>query len=287
MLIYLAHPIDQRKNKIKNGLDRHVESIKHSITNTAHHIYHPAGAFKIGRKATVDWTVEHINKQAQDASDALLVVLPKDTPTWGVPVEIERARANGQPVAILSDAPQTWSMPTDDPNVQWYYPDPGNTIKAIKWMETKYTPRRRDLGTVKWTKNADGGQEPTRAYPDDAGFDLYVSTSVTIPPQSFEDVHTDVSMELPSDSWGMLTGRSSTLRKKGLLVNQGIIDTGYRGELFIGCWNLTDKPVTLEPGDRVGQIIVLTNRTAALSLTQVDTLSSHQRGLKGFGSTGN
>ena len=286
MLIYLAHPIDQRKNKIKNGLDRHVESIKHSITNTAHHIYHPAGAFKIGLNAQVDWTVERINKQAQDASDALLVVLPKDTPTWGVPVEIERARANGQPVAILSNADRTWSMPLDEEKVQWYYPDPGNTIKAIQWLETQYTPKRQDQNAVKWTPTGVGGQEPTRAYPDDAGFDLYVSARITIPPQSFMDVHTDVAMELPSDCWGMLTGRSSTLRNKGLLVNQGVIDTGYRGELFIGCWNLTNKPVTLEVGDRVGQLIVLTNRTAALTLTETDALSSHARGLQGFGSTG-
>lgn len=286
MLIYLAHPIDQRKNKLKNDLDRQIERIKHSLVGSHHHLYHPGGAFKVGRKAEVDWTIEHINKQAQDASDVVLVVLPKDTPTWGVPVEIERARITGQPVAILSDVKPTWSMPTNDPNVKWYYPDPGNTLKAINWLESKHTPKRHDLGVAKWTPTRPGGQEPTRAYADDAGFDLYVSSTVTIEPGTFADVHTDVAMELPKDSWGLLTGRSSTLRNKGLLVNQGVIDTGYRGELFIGCWNLTNQPVTLDVGDRVGQLIVLTNRTAALDLVKTEALSGHPRGLNGFGSTG-
>jgi dUTP pyrophosphatase len=84
----------------------------------------------------------------------------------------------------------------------------------------------------------------------------------------------------------MLTGRSSTLRTKGLLVNQGIIDPGYRGELYIGCWNMTSNPITVHPGDRIGQLIIMCNRTAQVSLVESDHLSYHPRGTKGFGSTG-
>lgn len=288
MLIYLAHPIDNRTNKLKDDLDRRVDNIRHSIKGTGHHLYHPGGAFAVGGKSTPDWTIEHINRTAQNTADGLLVVWPKGSKSWGVPAEVERARHLGQPVAILTDDKATWAMPTPegDPLVKTFTMDSGNTLKAIQFLEKFHNPQARDLHAVKWTKTDDTGQQPRRAYHDDAGFDLYVSKETTIPAGKFMDVHTDVAVELPADSWAMLTGRSSTLRSKGLLVNQGIIDPGYRGELFIGCWNMTANDVTVHPGDRIGQLIVMCNRTAQTSLVETDALSPHPRGTKGFGSTG-
>jgi dUTP pyrophosphatase len=288
MLIYLAHPIDKRTNKLKDELDRRLDYIRHSIKATGHHLYHPGQAFVVGGKTEPDWTIEHINRTAQNTADGLLVVWPKGSKSWGVPAEIERARIIGQPVAIITDDKPTWAMPNPeaDPLVKIFSMDSGNNIKAIQWLEKHHTPQRRENNTVKWTRTEEAGQSPRRAYEDDAGFDLYISRETTIPPGKFADVHTDVAIELPSDAWGMLTGRSSTLRKKGLLVNQGIIDPGYRGELYIGCWNMTNNPVTVYPGERIGQIIILPNMTAMLSLVETDQLSHHPRGTKGFGSTG-
>lgn len=288
MLIYLAHPIDNRTNKLKDDLDRRIDNIRHSIKGSAHHIYHPGHAFAVGSKTTPDWTIEHINRTAQATADGLIVVWPKGSKSWGVPAEVERARHLGQPVAILTDDKATWAMPTPegDPFVKVFSMDAGNTLKAIQFLEKFHHPQPRELNAVKWTKTDDNGQQPRRAYEDDAGFDLYVSRETTISAGKFMDVHTDVAVELPADSWAMLTGRSSTLRSKGLLVNQGIIDPGYRGELFIGCWNMTPNDVTVYPGDRIGQLIIMCNRTAQVSLVETDHLSHHPRGIKGFGSTG-
>jgi dUTP pyrophosphatase len=130
---------------------------------------------------------------------------------------------------------------------------------------------------------------PTRAYPDDAGYDLYVSETTEVPPGAFVDIPTGVAMQLPDWSWGMLTGRSSTLRKRGLLVNTGIIDTGYRGELYAGVFNLTKETVVVEVGERIAQIIILTNATRLTSvvpLLEGETLEPHSRGNNGFGSSG-
>ena len=128
---------------------------------------------------------------------------------------------------------------------------------------------------------------PIRAHHDDAGWDLFVSQDVTVPPHGFMDVPSGVSVELPNGYWGLLTGRSSTIRKRGLLVVQGVIDTGYRGELFSAVWNLTDKSVLLERGERVAQLILLPNATASSVLVQaVDDLSPSERGFGGFGSSG-
>lgn len=129
---------------------------------------------------------------------------------------------------------------------------------------------------------------PTRAYPDDAGYDLYVSETTTIPPGAFVDIPTGVAVQLPEWAWGMLTGRSSTLRKRGLLVNTGIIDAGYRGELYAGAFNLTQQEVVVEAGDRIAQLIILENSTAVTEMPLIpdEQLDPHDRGTNGFGSSG-
>jgi dUTP pyrophosphatase len=128
---------------------------------------------------------------------------------------------------------------------------------------------------------------PTRAYRDDAGYDLYVSETTEVPSGAFVDIPTGVAMQLPSWSWGMLTGRSSTLRKRGLLVNTGIIDAGYRGELYAGVFNLTDQTVVVEAGERIAQIIILDNATArTVVMESAGELDPHERGSNGFGSSG-
>lgn len=121
----------------------------------------------------------------------------------------------------------------------------------------------------------------------DVGFDLHISETTVIPAHGFADVPSGVHMGLPEGWWGMLTGRSSTIRKRGLLVVQGIIDTGYTGELFSAVWNLTNHDITVEKGDRIAQLILLPNIANEVDITHVNQLPETERGNKGFGSTGN
>ncbi len=129
-------------------------------------------------------------------------------------------------------------------------------------------------------------QMPTKAYSDDAGYDLYVSAKTTIMPGQFVDVPCAVAIEMPSNTWALLTGRSSTLRKHGLMVNQGIIDPGYRGELYAGVFNLGAEPITVNRGDRLAQLILMPNHALNTTLIEVEELAPHQRGHAGFGSSG-
>jgi len=127
---------------------------------------------------------------------------------------------------------------------------------------------------------------PTRGYDDDAGIDLYTSTDMWINPGDSVDVPTAVAMQFPPSVWGMLVGRSSTLRKHDLLVNTGIIDTGYRGELFINVHNLGKRAFSVHKGMRLAQIIPMSNLAPKLPMRMVDFLDEHERGAHGFGSTG-
>jgi dUTP pyrophosphatase len=126
---------------------------------------------------------------------------------------------------------------------------------------------------------------PTKAYPGDAGWDLYVSRDVVIPAYSFTDIHTDIAIALPEGLWGRITGRSSTLRKYGLLVNEGIIDNGYRGELFIGVFNLINHDRFIPAGTRLAQLI-LHWLVEDLQWEPTIVLPPSQRQDKGFGSSG-
>ena len=126
---------------------------------------------------------------------------------------------------------------------------------------------------------------PTKAYPGDAGWYLYVSRDAVIPAHSFTDAHTDITIAMPEGLWGRITGRSGTLRKYGLMVNEGIIDNGYRGELFIGVFNLTNHDRFIPAGTRLAQLIFhWLIEDLQWELTVV--LPPSQRQDKGFGSSG-
>jgi len=127
---------------------------------------------------------------------------------------------------------------------------------------------------------------PKRSHPDDAGFDLSVTREITIPPGQFMDLPTNVWVALPPGWWGLITGRSSSLRKLGLLVHSGVIDTGYRGELYGGAFNLSPAPVTIHPGDRVAQFIPIPLPDLVPLYTADAEPPPGSRGEAGFGSTG-
>lgn len=137
---------------------------------------------------------------------------------------------------------------------------------------------------LKWT--GDEMCAPVRNYTGDAGFDLVVSEDTFVPMGEFRDVPLGISVELPEGVWAMLTGRSSTLRRRGLLVTMGIIDNGYRGPLYAGCQNVSQAAQRVLRGERIAQLIPYRLESPDLGLTRVDELGESDRGQSGFGSTG-
>lgn len=118
------------------------------------------------------------------------------------------------------------------------------------------------------------------------GFDLLCRESVTIAPQTVALIPANVIVETPPGYMLMVTLRSSTPRKQGLLIPHGvgIIDQDYCGEgdeIQIQIYNFTDQPVTIERGDRIAQGIFVRVDTAEWS--EVSEMGSATRG--GFGST--
>lgn len=130
---------------------------------------------------------------------------------------------------------------------------------------------------------------PSRKYADDIGWDLTVRSEhpMVIAPGEFADLPCDLAVELPRGTWGMIVGRSSALRRHGLLVNIGIIDQSYRGELFAGAFNVSRKAVVVNNGWRLAQLIVVARRDPEILHAVCATdLSATARAANRFGSTG-
>lgn len=130
------------------------------------------------------------------------------------------------------------------------------------------------------------GRLPDRSYQGDAGLDVYSAFNYVVPPHEFMDIDCGIKIEMPEGVWAMLTGRSSTIRKRGLLVNTAIIDSGYRGPIFAGVQNLRSEGHLVHVGDRLAQLILFHNLTERVIVAQVDKLSESHRGESGFGSSG-
>lgn len=141
------------------------------------------------------------------------------------------------------------------------------------------------MHTVYFRLNNEGDpQVPTKGYEGDAGWDLYCSRTCVVPPGELVDIHTDIHVAMPRGFYGRITSRSSTLRNHGMLVSEGIIDNGWRGELFISAWNTGDQNKVIHVGDRLAQLIF--SPIFDFAWVQTEELSPTQRGGRGFGSTG-
>lgn len=132
----------------------------------------------------------------------------------------------------------------------------------------------------------EGAKAPFRGHFGDAGWDLYVSRDVDIEPGKTVDVHTDIKIDMPPYLFARIVGRSSTLRSHNLMVNEGIIDNGYTGELFVCIHNLGQETFHAKKGMRLAQILFHTIEDVRWS--QVDEVKTvpGKRGEDGFGSTG-
>ena len=133
-----------------------------------------------------------------------------------------------------------------------------------------------------------GAVLPSRATAGSAGYDLYacLPAPVEIAPGQIVTIPTGIAMALPTQTVGLLFARSSLGVKYGVVPANcvGVIDSDYRGELLVGLINHGKAPYTVQPGERIAQLVVTPVLTPPLQ--QVDRLDETARNTGGFGSTG-
>lgn len=132
---------------------------------------------------------------------------------------------------------------------------------------------------------------PRNAYGNDAGWDLFSIVDTEIPRGKPVDIRTGIAVALPEGYYGRIVHRSSTPRKRGLMVLEGIIDAGFRGELFACAYAwpdpfslVGDLPITVRRGESIAQLIV--QKVEPIRFEPVSELPPSERGEQGFGSSG-
>lgn len=128
---------------------------------------------------------------------------------------------------------------------------------------------------------------PSRQHPDDAGYDLSTRETVVLEPGCRALAPTGLRLAIPAGFAGFVMPRSGLAARSGVTVLNapGVIDAGYTGEVMVPLLNTdTHSRVTLQPGDRIAQLVVLP--VPAVVFVQQDDVAHTARGDAGFGSTG-
>jgi dUTP pyrophosphatase len=132
-------------------------------------------------------------------------------------------------------------------------------------------------------------QLPQYATPGSAGLDLCacIDAPLTLEPGETKLVPTGLAIHLADPGYAaLILPRSGLGHKHGIVLSNlvGLIDSDYHGELMIGAWNRGHTPFTLNPLERLAQLVIVPVVQAQFNL--VDDFAASERGAGGFGSTG-
>ena len=134
-----------------------------------------------------------------------------------------------------------------------------------------------------------GENLPKYATPGSAGLDLRacIENAIKIQPGETTLVPTGIAIHLADPGLAaMILPRSGLGHKHGIVLGNlvGLIDSDYQGEIFVSTWNRGKEAFTLNPLDRLAQLVVVPVVQVAFNI--VDAFAESERGAGGFGSTG-
>ena len=143
-------------------------------------------------------------------------------------------------------------------------------------------------GNLKLIRLRPSSRLPSPATEGSAGYDLYAdldAPEVILPGQTVT-IPTGLSMQIaPGFAW-FIFARSGLGVRHGIVPANcvGVIDSDYRGEVLVALYNHAEQPFTVQPGDRMAQLVLLP--VALPQIEECRTLEESVRGSGGFGSTG-
>jgi len=130
---------------------------------------------------------------------------------------------------------------------------------------------------------------PAYATPGSAGLDLRacIDAPITIEPGATVLVPTGLAIHVADPGYcAMILPRSGMGHKNGIVLGNlvGLIDSDYQGQLMISTWNRSQSAFTLQPLDRLAQLVIVPVMQVAFNV--VEAFDASDRGAGGFGSTG-
>jgi dUTP pyrophosphatase len=132
-------------------------------------------------------------------------------------------------------------------------------------------------------------QMPSYGTPGSAGLDLRacIDAAIEIAPGQTVLVPTGLSIYVEDPRYAaLILPRSGLGHKHGIVLGNlvGLIDSDYQGQLMVSTWNRSSQPFTLEPMERLAQLVIVPIQQVELKI--VDEFAESSRGTGGFGSTG-
>ena len=132
-------------------------------------------------------------------------------------------------------------------------------------------------------------QMPAYATPGSAGLDLRacLDAPLTLAPNAWQLVPTGMAIHLADPGHAaLILPRSGLGHKHGIVLGNlvGLIDSDYQGQLMVSAWNRSDVAFTIEPMERIAQLVIVPVVQATFNL--VDAFVESERGAAGYGSTG-
>lgn len=133
------------------------------------------------------------------------------------------------------------------------------------------------------------GQLPAYATPGSAGLDLRacLNEPLTLQPNAWQLVPTGIAIYLKDPGYAaLILPRSGLGHKHGIVLGNlvGLIDSDYQGQLMVSAWNRSDVTFTIEPMERIAQLVIVPVLQARFNV--VNEFPASQRGEGGYGSTG-
>ena len=132
-------------------------------------------------------------------------------------------------------------------------------------------------------------QLPVYATPGSAGLDLRacIDTAITLQPNAWQLVPTGIAIYLGDPNFAaLILPRSGLGHKHGIVLGNlvGLIDSDYQGQLMVSAWNRSPTAFTIEPMERIAQLVIVPVVQAQFNV--VSEFPASQRGENGYGSTG-
>ena len=144
----------------------------------------------------------------------------------------------------------------------------------------------KKLETVKFQKLHEDAVIPYRATEGAAGYDLISIDDSTLQVGEMARIRTGIAVKCPQGTYGRIAETSGNTWKKGVRVGAGVCDEDYRGELMVIVFNQhPTNPARIEKGKKIAQLIF--EKILTPEVEEVDELPTTERGVGGFGSTGN
>ncbi|MFW9616453.1 dUTP diphosphatase [Aquabacterium sp.] len=130
---------------------------------------------------------------------------------------------------------------------------------------------------------------PAYATPGSAGLDLRacIDEPLVLEPGQAQLIPTGLSMHLGDPGLAaMILPRSGLGHKHGIVLGNlvGLIDSDYQGPLMVSCWNRGQSAFTIQPMERIAQLVIVP--VVQATFRQVESFEASERGEGGFGSTG-